>query len=87
MMRRIKIEVDPDAIKHGEKYCRLHRTDLSQLVNDFLKSLPLETKKKSEYSPAVQRLIGAARPKKPGQRPPDVEDYHRYLMKKYGGEE
>jgi hypothetical protein len=85
-MRRAKnLYLDPDAIEHGEKYSRLHRTNLSQLVSDFLKSLPLESPKETELSPVVRRLTGAALPRKDGKRPVDVEDYHRYLMKKYGG--
>lgn len=84
IMRRAKnLYLDPDAIEHGEKYSRIHKTNLSQLVSDFLRSLPLEAD--VEYTPAVKRLIGAASSKKRIKRPVDVHDYHDHLMKKYGG--
>lgn len=85
IMRRAKnLYLDPDAIEHGEEYARIHRTNLSQLVNDFLRSLQLHGVKPTELSPVVQRLVGAAIPRKRGKRAPEIEDYHRYLMKKYG---
>ncbi len=83
MRRARNLYLDPDAIEHGEKYSRIHKTNLSQLVSDFLRSLPIEAD--VEYTPAVKRLIGAASSKKRTKRPIDVDDYHEYLMKKYGG--
>jgi hypothetical protein len=84
-MRRAKnLYLDPEAIEHGEEYGRRHRTNLSQLVSDFLRALPLESDAPPAASPAVQRLIGAAVPKKTGKTIPDVDDYRRYLRKKFG---
>ena len=33
--------LDPDAVARGERYSRLHGTNLSRLVGDFLHALPL----------------------------------------------
>jgi hypothetical protein len=77
--------LDPEAIEQAERFGRIHRTNLSQLVSDFLRSLPLKEPAPKKYSPVVQRLIGVAVPRKGIKTPADVEDdYHRYLMKKYG---
>lgn len=76
--------LDPQALKHAEAYGRLHRTNLSQLVSDFLHSLPLEASSQTELSPAVQRLIGSAVPRNSDTPDVGVEDYRRYLTDKYG---
>ena len=79
--------LDPEALQNGETYGRLHRMNLSQLVSDFLRSLPSKEAEAKKYSPAVQRLIGVALPRKGTKTPADVEeDYHRYLLKKHGRE-
>jgi hypothetical protein len=76
--------LDPEAIEHAEQYGRMHRTNLSQLVSDFLRSLPLKGSSRTEFSPVVQRLIGAGVPRDPHAAAVDVEDYRRHLKKKYG---
>jgi len=78
--------LDPDAVERAERYGKKHDTNLSQLVSDFLRSLPLDEPDRRQYSPVVQRLIGAASSKKRIKRDLGVEDYHRYLLKKYGGD-
>lgn len=79
MPKRSKnLSLDPDAIRRGERYSELHGTSVSQLVNNFLASLPLEREKRDRpLSPAVRRLLGI------GSGATGVEDYHRYLMEKY----
>lgn len=76
--------LDPEALKRAEEYGRLHRTSLSQLVNDFFHSLSLTKSDKSEMSPALKRLIGAGVPRDPGTPPATIEDYRKYLVDKYG---
>lgn len=76
--------LDPEALEHAEKYARLHRTNLSQLVSDFFHSLPLKASSQTEFSPAVKRLIGAAVPRNSDTPAVTVEDYRRHLMDKYG---
>ena len=78
--------LDPDAVEHAEEYARVRQTNLSHLVSDFLRSLPLNrsTDVEEELSPVVQRLIGIGVPRKPNAAQPEVEDYRKYLIRKYG---
>ena len=71
--------LDPDAVARGERYSRRHGTNLSRLVGDFLRSLPLAADE-SSLTPAVRRLWGVARGGDAGS-----EAYRQYLAKKYGG--
>lgn len=79
--------LDPEVLKHAEEYGRQHQTTLSQLVSDFLQSLPLKTADQTEMSPALKRLIGSGVPRNPNTPPVTVEDYRQYLVDKYGGAE
>jgi hypothetical protein len=71
--------LEPDAIARGERYSQLHGTNLSRLVSDFLRALPLE-KPSTPLSPAVQRLRGVAAGSKV-----DRATYREHLAHKYGG--
>lgn len=79
--------LDPEALEHAEKYARLHRINLSQLVSDFFRSLPLQATSQTEFSPALKRLIGSGVPRNPNTPPVTVEDYRQYLVDKFGGAE
>lgn len=46
----------PDAVKRGERYGRLHGTNLSRLVSDFLRALPVDAPDDQALSPVVRRL-------------------------------
>lgn len=70
--------LDPDAVARGERYSRRHGTNLSRLVGDFLRSLPLGAEE-SALTPAVRRLWGVARGGGAGR-----EAYRQHLGKKYG---
>jgi hypothetical protein len=73
------LSLDPEAVRRGERYSRLHRTSLSNLVSNFLSSLPGDPEDRTNpLSPAVQRLLGA------GAGDTDLEDYRRHLTDKYG---
>ena len=71
--------LDPDAVARGERYSRRHGTSLSQLVGDFLRSLPLGVEG-SPLTPAVRRLWGVAGNAKDGR-----EVYRQHVSRKYGG--
>ena len=71
--------LEPDAIARGERYSQLHGTNLSRLVSDFLRALPLEAPS-SPLAPAVQRLRGVAAGSKL-----DRETYREHLIHKYDG--
>jgi hypothetical protein len=74
------LSLDPEAVRRGERYSKLHRTNISQLVNNFLSSLPVdEDVAEMSLTPTVRRMLGIAE----GAR--GVEDYHEHLIDKYGG--
>lgn len=78
MAKKIKnLSLDPRAVERAERYSRLHKTNVSQLVSNYLGSLPLDTEAAEELSPAVRRLLGAGRKS-------TLDDYRAYLRKKYG---
>lgn len=77
MSRQTKnLSLDPEAIRRGELYSELHQTSISQLVSNFLASLPLDEPRPP--SPAVGRLLGIA------AGGGAIEEYHAYLVERYG---
>jgi hypothetical protein len=74
------LSLEADAIARGERYSELHGTNLSRLVSDFLRSLPLGRSRPS-VSPAVRRLRGIAADSKL-----DRAAYREQLHRKYGGD-
>ncbi len=80
-MRKPKnLSLEPDAIERVQRYGRLHGKNLSQLVNDFLRALPLEPATRREISPLVRRLRGVATGGRTGRG-----EYQGHLAQKYGG--
>ena len=76
-MTKHNLALDPDAVKRGEQYSKLHNMDISQLINRFLSALPLGEVDENKLSPTVRQLIGIA---------PDgdaVREYHEHLLEKY----
>jgi hypothetical protein len=79
-MRRPKnLSLEPDAVARGERYGKLHGKNLSQLVNDFLRALPLGASRDAAFSPVVRRLRGVAAGVKA-----DRETHRKHLVRKYG---
>jgi hypothetical protein len=74
------LSLEPEAIARGERYGRRHGKNLSQLVNDFLHGLPLESPAERELSPVVRRLRGIAGGGRTGRK-----EYREHLHQKYGG--
>jgi hypothetical protein len=73
------LSLDPEAIRRGERYSELHDTNVSQLVNNFLSSLPVDGEVSEEgIGPTVRRLLGIAEGSK------GVKAYHEHLEEKYG---
>ena len=70
--------LDPDAVARGERYSRLHGTNLSRLVGDFLHALPLGAEE-SALTPAVRRLWGVA-----AASSADRALHRQHLSRKYG---
>jgi hypothetical protein len=56
------LSLDPEAVRRGERFSELHQTSISQLVNNFLSNLPVESEEHDRtLSPAVRRLLDVAR--------------------------
>ncbi len=75
------LSLDEDAVKRGERYSRKHGTNVSRLVSEFLRQLPIDDTA-PDLSPAVQRLLGSAAGA--GKRP-DRDAYHEHLWSRLGG--
>jgi hypothetical protein len=76
--RNRNLSLDPSAVERAERYSELHKTNVSQLVNDYLSGLRLHTDDATrDLSPAVRRLLGIA-----GSG--EATDYHNHLVEKYG---
>jgi len=77
--RATNLLLDPEAVSRGERYSRRHGTNLSRLVSDYLRALPLGEEEPS-LSPVVRRLWGVARVGKHAK-----ETHRAHLARKYGG--
>jgi hypothetical protein len=74
------LSLDPDVVARGERYSQAHGTNLSRLVGDFLRALPVDDGLAPlPRSPAVRRLRGIAA----GGRA-DREAYRAHLLRKHG---
>jgi hypothetical protein len=75
-------------MERGRIYGKRHGTSVSQLVGDFLSSLP-DDDEKPEFTPTVSLLYGIAvgpadrNAERPGTDDP-VESYHKHLAEKFG---
>jgi Family of unknown function (DUF6364) len=75
--RSTNLSLDPDALARAQEYARQHGTNLSRLVSDLLRDLPLEAAY-TPSSPIVRRLSGVA-------RGGDGREAHReHLARKHG---
>lgn len=72
------LSLDPEAVTRGERYSEMHETNVSQLVNRFLTSLPIDDEAERTLAPAVRRLLGLASGKNA------VKHYRQHLVEKYG---
>lgn len=83
--RRTNLTLDPDAVAGGEQYGKRHGTNLSQLVNGFLRALLERTNREydasfvAELTPPVRRLYGIAAGGKA-----DRASHREHLLEKYG---
>jgi hypothetical protein len=83
--KRTNLTLDADVVLGGEQSSRRHGTSISQLVNDFLRTLLAregeEGAAADNLTPAVRRLYGIA-----AGRSTDREAYRAHLVAKYGGQ-
>lgn len=73
----LNLSVERASVERARRYAELHGTSISRLVDEFLASLPVAEAAPEHLSPVVRRLYGVA-------RGGGVEDYHEYLLTKYG---
>ncbi len=73
--RKLTLSVEEEVIRKARRFSQKHRTSISSLVSDFLSSL---SDSEGPDTPTVNRLRGVL---SPGVR---IEDYHEYLIEKYG---
>jgi len=83
--RRTILTLDPDVVAGGEKYGKQHGTNLSQLVNGFLRALLARRVAEDDsgfvatLTPTVRRLYGVAAGGKT-----DRAAHREHLVEKYG---
>jgi hypothetical protein len=75
---RLHVRVESASRERARRYSETHGTSISRLVEIFLGSLPLGTPRRDELPPSVRRLYGAVK------GDVGIENYHEYLMEKYG---
>lgn len=87
----LSIEIDTSLIERVHRYSAEHGKGVSETVSELIENLPIEQPTALDQSgddgdeewvakltPAVRSLLGVA------AGPGDEEDYHRYLLEKYG---
>lgn len=72
------LSLEPSVVARGERYSQLHGTNLSRLVGDFLRALPVG-ESEPPLSPLVRRLRGIAADGKAGRAA-----HREHLRRKYG---
>lgn len=75
--KKLTLRLNSRLIEQAKRYAAKHNISVSELVETFF--LRLEESEETEHTPLVRQLTGIL--------PPDtdvMEEYDRYLMKKYG---
>jgi hypothetical protein len=90
----LSIEIDTSLIERVHRYSAEHGKGVSETVSELIQNLPVEPpigtaaleqsgdngeeEWVAKLTPAVRSLLGVA------AGPADEEDYHQYLLEKYG---
>lgn len=81
MIAKLTLRLDKNTVEKAREYARENHVSLSALIENFLKSLPIEKNgPETEFSPIVKELSGII------ELPEDFDmeaSYTRYLMEKY----
>lgn len=76
--KKLTLTVDEAVVARAHTYSEVHGTSISQLVTDFLASLPRTgDEQHAVYTPTVRRLLGLL----PSET--ELDDYRRHLDEKY----
>ena len=73
MPTKLTLTVDKEIIELAKSYARLHGRSLSDLIENYLKSLVKNDHPKNELSPKVRRLLGAV-------KLPENADYNQEIL-------
>ena len=78
MQSKLTLRVNEDLIKIAKRYASQHGVSVSQLVENYLKSLAIEQNDPLIQTPILQRLTGIL--------PENIssDEYHQHLDEKYG---
>jgi hypothetical protein len=78
MNTKLTLNLDKEVIEAAKMYAKSHRVSLSNLIENYLHSLTVVSKKESAVSPLVESLTGII--------PNDYDEhkaYRDYIDKKY----
>lgn len=75
----LTIRVSRDLIEGAKRYASQNDTTLTRLISEYLRQLTAQSDPLAN-APIVQRLSGTLSPEI------SVDDYHQYLVEKYGHE-
>lgn len=78
MNTKLTLNLDKKVIEEAKVYAKSNSVSLSKLVENYLRSVSQQSKKKSSVSPLVESLTGII-PNDYNER----DDYRDYIDKKY----
>jgi len=78
MDTKLTVRVERDLIEAAKRYASQQGISLSQLIEDYLRSLAIQQDEQLVNTPVLERLSGIL--------PSSVtlDEYHRHLEEKYG---
>ena len=76
---KLTVRLPRDLLEGAKRYAKEHDTTLTRLVSEYLRQLSTQDDPLAD-APAVRRLSGILSPDA------SVEDYRKYLEKKYGSQ-
>ena len=76
---KLTVRLPRDLLEGAKRYAKEHDTTLTRLVSEYLRQLGTQDDPLAD-APAVRRLSGILSPDA------SVEDYRKYLEKKYGSQ-
>jgi hypothetical protein len=78
MDTKLTVRVERDLIDAAKRYAQRQGITLSQLIEDYLRSLAIQQDEELFNTPILQKLSGIL----PSST--TLDEYHRHLNKKYG---
>ena len=75
---KLTVRVPRDLLDGAKRYANEHDTTLTRLVSEFLYQFSIQDDPLAD-APVVRRLSGSLSPDA------SIDEYHKYLGKKYGG--